>query len=33
LYEKQDVEEWLKKAEEFINKIDELTLRIIEQKK
>jgi len=32
-FEKQDVEEWLKKAEEFINKIDELTLRIIKQKK
>lgn len=32
-FEKQDVEEWLKKAGEFINKIDELTLKIIEGQK
>lgn len=32
-FEKQDVEEWLKKAEEFINKIDKLALKIIEEQK
>jgi len=30
-FEKQDVEEWLRKAEEFINKIDKLVLKIIEE--
>jgi uncharacterized protein (UPF0332 family) len=29
-FEKEDVKEWLKKAEEFINKIENLTLKIIE---
>jgi len=33
-FEKEDVKEWLKKAEEFINKVEELTLKsIVEQKK
>jgi len=32
-FEGQDVEEWLKKAEEFINIIDKLTLKIIEEQK
>lgn len=32
-FEKTDVEEWLKKAEEFINKIEELTLMMIEEQK
>ena len=31
-FEKQDVEEWLKKAEEFINIIDKLALEVIEKK-
>ena len=30
-FEKQDVKKWLKKAEEFINIIDKLTLKIIEE--
>ncbi|MEW6621123.1 MAG: HEPN domain-containing protein [bacterium] len=29
-FEKSDVETWLKKAEEFISRIEELTLKIIE---
>jgi len=28
-FEKKDVEIWLKKAEEFITKIEELTLKLI----
>lgn len=28
-FKKEDVQKWLKKAEEFINKIEELTLRLI----
>lgn len=32
-FEKEDVEEWLKKAEEFIDKIEGLTLRLIEEQK
>ena len=27
-FERQDVEEWLKKAEEFINKIDKLAFTL-----
>jgi len=30
-FEKQDVEEWLKKADEFINIIDNLTLSILQE--
>jgi len=30
-FEKQDVEIWLKKAEEFVNTIETLTLKCIEQ--
>lgn len=32
-FEKEDVEEWLNKAEKFINKIEELTLKILEEQK
>lgn len=32
-FKKEDAEEWLKKAEEFINKIEKLTLQIIEEQK
>lgn len=32
-FEKQDVAEWLKKGEEFINRIERLTLKIIEEQK
>lgn len=32
-FEKEDVEVWLKKAEEFINKIEEITLKAIEERK
>ena len=32
-FEKQDVKKWLKKAEEFINIIVKLTLKIIEEQK
>ena len=32
-FEKEDVEFWLKKAENFINKIEELTLKTIEEQK
>ena len=32
-FKKEDVEVWLKKAEEFINKIEEITLKIVEKKK
>lgn len=32
-FEKEDVEMWLKKAEEFVNKIEELTMKIIEESK
>jgi len=32
-FEKEDVKEWLKKAEEFIAKIEEVTLKIIEERK
>lgn len=32
-FEKVDVEKWLKKSEEFINTIEELTLKIIEEQK
>ncbi len=31
-FKKQDVEEWLKKAEEFINIVDKLALEVIEKK-
>ena len=30
-FKKKDVEKWLEKAEEFINKIEKLTLEIIEK--
>lgn len=32
-FEKEDVEVWLKKAEEFINKIEEITLKAIKERK
>lgn len=32
-FEKEDVEEWLKKAEEFINKIEEVILKNLEEKR
>jgi len=32
-FEKEDVEDWLKKAEEFVNKLEDLTLKIIEELK
>ncbi|MBC7332926.1 MAG: HEPN domain-containing protein [Actinobacteria bacterium] len=32
-FEREDVEEWLKKAEEFIAKIEEITLKMIEERK
>jgi len=32
-FERQDVTEWLKKGEEFINRIERLTLKIIEEQK
>ncbi len=32
-FEKEDVEVWLRKAEEFINKIEDLTLKIIKEGK
>ncbi|MBU4502999.1 MAG: HEPN domain-containing protein [Nanoarchaeota archaeon] len=31
-FEREDVEVWLKKAEEFINKIEQITMAIIESK-
>ena len=32
-FEKEDVEVWLKKAEEFLKKIEDLTLKIIKEEK
>lgn len=32
-FEKEDVEAWLKKAEEFINKIEDVTMKIVEEEK
>ncbi len=32
IFEKEDVEQWLKKAEEFLNKIEKLALTIIEER-
>lgn len=32
-FKKEDVEDWLKNAEKFISKIEELTLKIVEEKK
>jgi uncharacterized protein (UPF0332 family) len=32
-FEREDVEEWLKKAEEFIAKIEEITLKMIGERK
>jgi len=32
-FDKEDVEVWLKKAEEFIKKIEDLTLKIVNEEK
>lgn len=32
-FKKEDVEEWLKKAEEFLSRIEVLILKIIEEEK
>jgi len=32
-FKREDVDEWLKKAEEFVTKIEEVTLKMIEEQK